>query len=448
MLGILPVVQEGGITMRPTVILAAVLAASIAVSAESPCCRAQGMPLFFSESFEQSETGECPETWTCSAPNGDARVVESVACDGFKSLELSHDTPQAGQSSIAYTNVSFDCLQSFIVEFCLTSDNVEDGGAYLSLVRFDGFLYFSVLEFGIEEGEFFWSTGFDSYVIDSPVPMNNTTYEMTIEYQMPDILRFMVDGEVVEETQWTYPCDFVTSIWLTTSSGSVATAHFDNIEVYRGEFPEDVEADIQFQPSTIFCRGTVKRIGCYIELPGQHRPGRIIASTILINDQISPLPDPIRIVDHDMDGILEAYCVFYGQDLVSVLEENQVNQLTLSFDLIDGTHCVGVGSLKYMCRVFRAAGGGIGPLFISPNFSNSSALINFELGASGSVSLCIHDIRGRLVRTLVDEVKAPGRYEVIWEGETDYGTDAPAGMYFVRLDVSGEVRTGKAMYLR
>ncbi len=43
---------------------------------------------------------------------------------------------------------------------------------------------------------------------------------------------------------------------------------------------------------------------------------------------------------------------------------------------------------------------------------------------------------GRLVRTLVDEVRDPAVYDVIWAGQDDRGRQVSSGVYFyhVRTD--------------
>jgi expansin (peptidoglycan-binding protein) len=71
-----------------------------------------------------------------------------------------------------------------------------------------------------------------------------------------------------------------------------------------------------------------------------------------------------------------------------------------------------------------------------PNPFPRSTSIEFELARSGPVSLQIFDASGRLVRTLVSEMRAAGRHRVAWEGLDDAGREAVSGVYFARL-VSG-----------
>jgi hypothetical protein len=76
-------------------------------------------------------------------------------------------------------------------------------------------------------------------------------------------------------------------------------------------------------------------------------------------------------------------------------------------------------------------------LAATPNPARESATIHFDLPAGGAVSLGVYDVAGRLVRTLVDEHFAAGRHARAWDGGTDAGVRAAAGMYFVRLMAPG-----------
>jgi hypothetical protein len=50
------------------------------------------------------------------------------------------------------------------------------------------------------------------------------------------------------------------------------------------------------------------------------------------------------------------------------------------------------------------------------------------------VLLRIYDMRGRLVRTLVDEEKDPGSYSVLWDGKDERGEVVSSGVYLYRME--------------
>ena len=58
------------------------------------------------------------------------------------------------------------------------------------------------------------------------------------------------------------------------------------------------------------------------------------------------------------------------------------------------------------------------------------------------------DAQGRRVRSLLDgEVRAPGRHVLRWNGEDEAGTRTRAGIYFVRVEAGGVVRTRSVIRL-
>jgi hypothetical protein len=92
-----------------------------------------------------------------------------------------------------------------------------------------------------------------------------------------------------------------------------------------------------------------------------------------------------------------------------------------------------------------------------PNPFNSSTLVVYEVSGvrrqesvagsqssdAGGVKLGIYDILGREVAVLVDEKKAPGRYEARWDA-----AGLPSGVYFCRLTVGAFVGTTKMLLMR
>jgi hypothetical protein len=77
-----------------------------------------------------------------------------------------------------------------------------------------------------------------------------------------------------------------------------------------------------------------------------------------------------------------------------------------------------------------------------PNPFNPGTIISYELAAAGAVDLAIYDLRGRLVRRLVDgETLPPGRYESRWDGRDGRGAPASGGVYLYRLEVGEFVAT-------
>jgi hypothetical protein len=83
-----------------------------------------------------------------------------------------------------------------------------------------------------------------------------------------------------------------------------------------------------------------------------------------------------------------------------------------------------------------------------PNPFNPSTTLAFELARSGHTRLAIHDMRGRLVKTLVNGSLSDGAHEQVWDGRNDAGRKVESGVYFVRLTAGAEHTMMKVMLLK
>lgn len=73
----------------------------------------------------------------------------------------------------------------------------------------------------------------------------------------------------------------------------------------------------------------------------------------------------------------------------------------------------------------------------SPNPASRATTLRFALPVASRVSLRIYDTGGRLVRTLLDDVRPAGAHTAAWDLQDDRGHRTSTGIYFVRLDVEG-----------
>jgi flagellar hook assembly protein FlgD len=63
-------------------------------------------------------------------------------------------------------------------------------------------------------------------------------------------------------------------------------------------------------------------------------------------------------------------------------------------------------------------------------------------------ALKVYNILGQLVRTLVDEEKVPGNYEINWDGNDESGKEVGSGIYFYQLRTRDYTDTKKMVLLR
>lgn len=72
-----------------------------------------------------------------------------------------------------------------------------------------------------------------------------------------------------------------------------------------------------------------------------------------------------------------------------------------------------------------------------PNPFAASTSFSLELKYPDRVDLTVHDVRGRLVRTLASEELGAGTHRLEWDARDDRGARMPSGVYFFRLRAAG-----------
>ncbi len=83
-----------------------------------------------------------------------------------------------------------------------------------------------------------------------------------------------------------------------------------------------------------------------------------------------------------------------------------------------------------------------------PNPFNPRTKITFSIRKRGLVSVEIYDVKGRLVKTLVNGELVPRSYETEWFGENAEGESVASGVYFVRLKAEGKVFARKMVLIK
>jgi hypothetical protein len=69
----------------------------------------------------------------------------------------------------------------------------------------------------------------------------------------------------------------------------------------------------------------------------------------------------------------------------------------------------------------------------TPNPFNPKTTIRFTLSSPAQTRLEIYDAAGRMIRVLLDETRAAGVQQVVWNGLDDAGRSVGSGVYFYRL---------------
>lgn len=83
-----------------------------------------------------------------------------------------------------------------------------------------------------------------------------------------------------------------------------------------------------------------------------------------------------------------------------------------------------------------------------PNPFNSTTWIEYDLATEAHVILRIFNVRGQLVKTLVDELETAGHYAVLWDATDSANQTVPAGIYFYRIEADGKTKSRKMTLIR
>lgn len=83
-----------------------------------------------------------------------------------------------------------------------------------------------------------------------------------------------------------------------------------------------------------------------------------------------------------------------------------------------------------------------------PNPFNPNTTISFTLPEPGDVMLGIYNIKGQLVKTLINMRKDSGAHTVVWNGTDQSGRGVSSGVYFYRLSAGGKSFTRRMLLMK
>ncbi|MBN1351823.1 VCBS repeat-containing protein [candidate division KSB1 bacterium] len=83
-----------------------------------------------------------------------------------------------------------------------------------------------------------------------------------------------------------------------------------------------------------------------------------------------------------------------------------------------------------------------------PNPFNVDTVIRYQIPRDSHILLTVHNILGRVVRTLVDENQKAGFYNAYWDGKDNQGRDVGSGIYFYNIYADNFHQTKKLIVVR
>ena len=83
-----------------------------------------------------------------------------------------------------------------------------------------------------------------------------------------------------------------------------------------------------------------------------------------------------------------------------------------------------------------------------PNPFNPTTTISYSLPLEGNISLNVYNVKGQLVRQLIDGSQLEGHYEVVWNGKDNNEKSVSSGIYFYKLSTKDETIMKKMLMLK
>ncbi len=83
-----------------------------------------------------------------------------------------------------------------------------------------------------------------------------------------------------------------------------------------------------------------------------------------------------------------------------------------------------------------------------PNPFNPTTNISFDLPAKSNVKLSVYNIKGQLVKTIVDRKLDQGPQAFTWKGDNNANQTVSSGIYFYKLEAGNKTETKKMLMLK
>ena len=83
-----------------------------------------------------------------------------------------------------------------------------------------------------------------------------------------------------------------------------------------------------------------------------------------------------------------------------------------------------------------------------PNPFSSGTDIWYSLKEAGPVDICIYNLKGERIATLVNGNKNPGQYSAFWNGRDDNNQPVATGIYWIRMHSGNSTSTRKMVRMQ
>ncbi len=156
---------------------------------------------------------------------------------------------------------------------------------------------------------------------------------------------------------------------------------------------------------------------------------------------------------------IDTSTLYYYWTINNQNQQTYTNQITKTF-LYEGEYVVncrvsdGYSYVNHSWNVHIALNSEINPITTtellpnSPNPFNPETKISYQLKEKSRVEINIYNIKGQIVKQLVNEEKEKGKYSIIWNGEDQYRNKVSSGVYYYEMKTEGFRKIQKMLLLK
>jgi hypothetical protein len=83
-----------------------------------------------------------------------------------------------------------------------------------------------------------------------------------------------------------------------------------------------------------------------------------------------------------------------------------------------------------------------------PNPFNPTTTISYNVTKAGNVKLNVYNMKGQLVKCLVNSKQNVGIHDIAWNGRNNFGEEVSSGIYFYKIENAGKAEVKKMVLMK
>ena len=267
-------------------------------------------------------------------------------------------------------------------------------------------------------------------VIFGKKPWSDTSTHESLPQKVSSIETFVVEFDVDISASGSYNLAF--EFWVTSDSLSNEEGITTEVMIWTaGDFLQpagSMIAEVEFNGiGYSLYKSNFENWVYYAFISDQEQ----LNGTLYIHDFIQYMIDNNYLYVNDFIANMEM-----GNEVVSGLGRTDVNQFSVSVNESLNMKASTININSY--RLFNA----------KPNPFNPLTTINYYIPNRDYVNITIYDLRGRIVKTLINSIQPSGYKAITWNSKNNLGHSVNSGVYLYRIQTGGFFQTKKAILLK